>query len=110
MNQTLFRNPLILYPAAVKIHDSMSFRNPVHLLTTFNTMSNQGSNSDPVRKFKLVFLGDQSGKWIKQTTVKPINQIISCFYSGQDIPITRFMYDTFDNTYQVLIKHSGPDC
>ncbi|KAI7902903.1 uncharacterized protein BX663DRAFT_508807 [Cokeromyces recurvatus] len=37
--------------------------------------------SNPLRKFKLVFLGEQS--------------------VGKTSLITRFMYDTFDNTYQV---------
>ncbi|CAO3681370.1 unnamed protein product [Umbelopsis vinacea] len=41
------------------------------------------SNSSPLRKFKLVFLGEQS--------------------VGKTSLITRFMYDTFDNTYQATI-------
>ncbi|KAI8645768.1 putative ras small monomeric GTPase Rab6 [Parasitella parasitica] len=39
--------------------------------------------SNPLRKFKLVFLGEQS--------------------VGKTSLITRFMYDTFDNTYQATI-------
>lgn len=38
---------------------------------------------NPLRKFKLVFLGEQS--------------------VGKTSLITRFMYDTFDNTYQATI-------
>ncbi|GAB5586237.1 GTPase Ryh1 [Umbelopsis nana] len=41
------------------------------------------SDSSPLRKFKLVFLGEQS--------------------VGKTSLITRFMYDTFDNTYQATI-------
>lgn len=44
-------------------------------------MSSEFSN--PLRKFKLVFLGEQS--------------------VGKTSLITRFMYDTFDNTYQATI-------
>jgi Ras-related protein Rab-6A len=40
-------------------------------------------NSNPLRKFKLVFLGEQS--------------------VGKTSLITRFMYDSFDNTYQATI-------
>jgi Ras-related protein Rab-6A len=39
------------------------------------------SFNNPLRKFKLVFLGEQS--------------------VGKTSLITRFMYDSFDNTYQV---------
>lgn len=39
--------------------------------------------ASPLRKFKLVFLGEQS--------------------VGKTSLITRFMYDTFDNTYQATI-------
>jgi hypothetical protein len=39
--------------------------------------------SNPLKKFKLVFLGEQS--------------------VGKTSLITRFMYDTFDNTYQATI-------
>ncbi|KAI8892934.1 ras family-domain-containing protein [Globomyces pollinis-pini] len=45
-------------------------------------MSGQ-ENLNPLRKFKLVFLGEQS--------------------VGKTSLITRFMYDTFDNTYQATI-------
>lgn len=43
----------------------------------------QAPYSNPLKKFKLVFLGEQS--------------------VGKTSLITRFMYDTFDNTYQATI-------
>jgi hypothetical protein len=57
--------------------------------------SEQGGN--PLRKFKLVFLGEQSGK------IESIQYhiLISLFVVGKTSLITRFMYDSFDNTYQV---------
>ena len=47
---------------------------------TVTTMSTSGDFGNPLRKFKLVFLGEQS--------------------VGKTSLITRFMYDSFDNTYQ----------
>lgn len=47
------------------------------------TMSSSGDFGNPLRKFKLVFLGEQS--------------------VGKTSLITRFMYDSFDNTYQATI-------
>ncbi|GFU09222.1 ras-related protein Rab6 [Trichonephila clavipes] len=44
-------------------------------------MSTSGDFGNPLRKYKLVFLGEQS--------------------VGKTSLITRFMYDSFDNTYQV---------
>ncbi|GAM88542.1 hypothetical protein ANO11243_065750 [Dothideomycetidae sp. 11243] len=44
---------------------------------------NAGSYANPLRKYKLVFLGEQS--------------------VGKTSLITRFMYDSFDNTYQATI-------
>uniref|UniRef100_A0A8D3CHE1 RAB41, member RAS oncogene family n=1 Tax=Scophthalmus maximus TaxID=52904 RepID=A0A8D3CHE1_SCOMX len=46
-------------------------------------MSTHGMFGNPLRKFKLVFLGEQS--------------------VGKTSLITRFMYDSFDNTYQATI-------
>ncbi|XP_008331201.1 ras-related protein Rab-6A [Cynoglossus semilaevis] len=46
-------------------------------------MSSVGDFGNPLRKFKLVFLGEQS--------------------VGKTSLITRFMYDSFDNTYQATI-------
>ncbi|XP_015185137.1 PREDICTED: ras-related protein Rab6 isoform X2 [Polistes dominula] len=46
-------------------------------------MSSSGDYGNPLRKFKLVFLGEQS--------------------VGKTSLITRFMYDSFDNTYQATI-------
>ncbi|CAO2633812.1 Ras-related protein Rab-6B, partial [Lemmus lemmus] len=48
-----------------------------------STMSAGGDFGNPLRKFKLVFLGEQS--------------------VGKTSLITRFMYDSFDNTYQATI-------
>ena len=45
--------------------------------------ANTAEFGQPLRKFKLVFLGEQS--------------------VGKTSLITRFMYDTFDNTYQATI-------
>ncbi|KZF23240.1 ras-domain-containing protein [Xylona heveae TC161] len=45
--------------------------------------SSVGSYSNPLKKYKLVFLGEQS--------------------VGKTSLITRFMYDSFDNTYQATI-------
>ncbi|KAI4165419.1 MAG: hypothetical protein LQ342_000828 [Letrouitia transgressa] len=47
------------------------------------TQSAAGSYSNPLKKFKLVFLGEQS--------------------VGKTSLITRFMYDSFDNMYQATI-------
>ncbi|WAR28552.1 RAB6-like protein, partial [Mya arenaria] len=46
-------------------------------------MGSSGEFGNPLRKFKLVFLGEQS--------------------VGKTSLITRFMYDSFDNTYQATI-------
>lgn len=45
----------------------------------------------PGKKFKLVFLGEQSGKFGRVNTCKV----------GKTSLITRFMYDAFDHSYQV---------
>merc|ERR1711907_526096 len=50
---------------------------------THNTMSAASQHLSPLSKYKLVYLGDQS---VGKTSI-----------------ITRFMYDTFDNTYQATI-------
>lgn len=60
--------------------------------------------SNPLRKFKLVFLGEQSGMLLLSFSSL---QWYSCLalathlIVGKTSLITRFMYDTFDNTYQV---------
>ncbi|KAI8048343.1 ras small monomeric GTPase Rab6 [Gilbertella persicaria] len=51
--------------------------------TTMSVISNNNDFGNPLKKFKLVFLGEQS--------------------VGKTSLITRFMYDTFDNTYQATI-------
>ena len=53
-------------------------------------MSASGDFGNPLRKFKLVFLGEQS--------------------VGKTSLITRFMYDSFDNTYQVTSSHPSCRC
>lgn len=54
--------------------------------------------SNPLRKFKLVFLGEQSGNERENEVI--LGLIVNCVV-GKTSLITRFMYDTFDNTYQV---------
>ena len=51
-------------------------------------MGGQNASVSPLAKYKLVFLGDQS---VGKTSI-----------------ITRFMYDKFDNTYQVNRMHHIP--
>ena len=53
-------------------------------------MSASGDFGNPLRKFKLVFLGEQS--------------------VGKTSLITRFMYDSFDNTYQVTRTSPPNNC
>ena len=53
-------------------------------------MSASGDFGNPLRKFKLVFLGEQS--------------------VGKTSLITRFMYDSFDNTYQVTTTIPATRC
>ena len=53
-------------------------------------MSASGDFGNPLRKFKLVFLGEQS--------------------VGKTSLITRFMYDSFDNTYQVTLTIPAKQC
>lgn len=63
--------------------------------------------SNPLRKFKLVFLGEQSGMFcchflsFQSSSCLAMATTISIV--GKTSLITRFMYDTFDNTYQVRI-------
>jgi hypothetical protein len=56
---------------------------------------------NPLRKFKLVFLGEQSG--ISVYFFYGCNRIFSKILVGKTALITRFMYDSFDNTYQATI-------
>ncbi|TNN50817.1 Ras-related protein Rab-6A [Liparis tanakae] len=49
-----------------------------------STTTGGGEFGNPLRKFKLVFLGEQS--------------------VGKTSLITRFMYDSFDNTYQIRLQ------
>ncbi|KJR87928.1 uncharacterized protein SPSK_08101 [Sporothrix schenckii 1099-18] len=82
------------------------------------------SYNNPLKKFKLVFLGEQSGmytmlpaavfKWVpllgcyQMFEVKEGNQdeqrLTRDLYAvGKTSLITRFMYDSFDNMYQATI-------
>lgn len=58
----------------------------------------------PLRKYKLVFLGEQSGK-IEPMSISYDDYLLISFHKivGKTSLITRFMYDTFDSTYQVQI-------
>lgn len=49
-----------------------------------------------LRKYKLVFLGEQSGMW-------PLLLVLTVKFVavGKTSLITRFMYDSFDTAYQV---------
>ena len=68
--------------------------------------------SNPLRKFKLVFLGEQSGKFNSKECglLEAIPSFKSLFHFtslvGKTSLITRFMYDSFDNTYQVWVTLS----
>ncbi|KAL9555174.1 Ras-related protein Rab6 [Mucor bainieri] len=55
--------------------------------------------SSPLRKYKLVFLGEQSGK---MKMLEVCRQDVDLVIVGKTSLITRFMYDTFDNTYQYV--------
>jgi len=77
-------------------------------------MSSSGDFGNPLRKFKLVFLGEQSGTFVTTFIYLfcqpfPHNRSILFyiyliyFIVGKTSLITRFMYDSFDNTYQVKL-------
>ncbi|PAV73486.1 hypothetical protein WR25_26652 [Diploscapter pachys] len=63
-------------------------------------MANEFGN--PLKKFKLVFLGEQSGLFcLNWSELNGIDLVM--FAVGKTSLITRFMYDSFDNTYQATI-------
>lgn len=66
-------------------------------------MSTSGDFGNPLRKFKLVFLGEQSGKPVFIKHSRHLNNTHFLHLVGKTSLITRFMYDTFDNTYQATI-------
>ncbi|XP_071343273.1 RAB6B, member RAS oncogene family a isoform X2 [Trachinotus anak] len=68
-------------PSALRL--SSGVQSPLLLLLLLLKMSVGSDFGNPLRKFKLVFLGEQS--------------------VGKTSLITRFMYDSFDNTYQATI-------
>jgi Ras-related protein Rab-6A len=58
----------------------------------------------PLRKYKLVFLGEQSGNInveLESEIFYLNDYLLKIFIVGKTSLITRFMYDTFDSTYQV---------
>ena len=55
-----------------------------------------------LRKYKLVFLGEQSGKRDKSLCG---GSLMVSKTVGKTSLITRFMYDSFDTAYQVRVKH-----
>jgi Ras-related protein Rab-6A len=55
--------------------------------------------NNPLRKFKLVFLGEPCGM-LPRSFVGLFHRDIV----GKTSLITRFMYDSFDNTYQVCVS------
>lgn len=59
--------------------------------------------SSPLRKYKLVFLGEQSGRYTQRPIGMQEAHSLLCHVVGKTSLITRFMYDSFDNTYQVKI-------
>ncbi len=59
-------------------------------------MSGASEFNNPLRKFKLVFLGEQSGL----SNIYPKIIILV----GKTSLITRFMYETFDSVYQVILE------
>ena len=69
-------------------------------------MSSSG-DFGPLKKFKLVFLGEQSGKsltvWVTFFLTDDSLLVLLFTSVGKTSLITRFMYDTFDNTYQATI-------
>lgn len=63
-----------------------------------------GSYTNPLKKFKLVFLGEQSGMRKAVVPVPTLRTIlIQQQLVGKTSLITRFMYDSFDSTYQATI-------
>ncbi|KAK7945642.1 hypothetical protein WMY93_001370 [Mugilogobius chulae] len=62
-------------------------------------MSAGGDLGNPLRKFKLVFLGEQSVSIIEFG----YRLLLTLNILGKTSLITRFMYDSFDNTYQATI-------
>lgn len=67
---------------------------------------------NPLKKFKLVFLGEQSGELFSTCSFRIIFlNVLALFFLrhlylylvGKTSLITRFMYDSFDNTYQATI-------
>lgn len=70
-------------------------------------MTTSADFGNPLRKFKLVFLGEQSGELVTSSWRKAsqcgrnLAPALLLSVVGKTSLITRFMYDSFDNTYQV---------
>ncbi|KAG2463608.1 STA10 protein, partial [Polypterus senegalus] len=97
-----------------------------------STTTGGGEFGNPLRKFKLVFLGEQSGEyrglrvnegrrsrermerpvrmnvegrqWVKEEEDEDGEDDKDASGVGKTSLITRFMYDSFDNTYQVRLQ------
>jgi len=63
---------------------------------------NVGSYTNPLKKFKLVFLGEQSGALLCEH-LQHAEYCLTDLPVGKTSLITRFMYDSFDSTYQATI-------
>lgn len=63
------------------------------------------SYNNPLKKYKLVFLGEQSGNRGIQTMPWTAREwlLADARLVGKTSLITRFMYDSFDNMYQATI-------
>uniref|UniRef100_A0A096MVR2 Ras-related protein Rab-6B n=1 Tax=Papio anubis TaxID=9555 RepID=A0A096MVR2_PAPAN len=74
-------------------------------------MSAGGDFGNPLRKFKLVFLGEQSETGFHHAAQAGLELLSDLpalasqrnYRLGKTSLITRFMYDSFDNTYQATI-------
>ncbi|RMX71820.1 hypothetical protein D0869_15246 [Hortaea werneckii] len=71
-------------------------------------MTSVGSYTNPLKKFKLVFLGEQSGNTTSLQQSPYMHTHSSANHHlldsvGKTSLITRFMYDSFDSTYQATI-------
>jgi hypothetical protein len=69
-------------------------------------MTTDNDFGNPLKKFKLVFLGEQSGELCKWREMNHLfKPVFFLLIVGKTSLITRFMYDTFDISYQVRSWH-----
>jgi hypothetical protein len=66
-------------------------------------MTTDNDFGNPLKKFKLVFLGEQSGELCKWREMNHLFKLGFSLIVGKTSLITRFMYDTFDISYQVRV-------